>query len=492
MTTSGKRGRVPYDDLRGYMQLLEEHGMLKRITAEVDSSNGELGAICYRDLVKDGPGLLFENIKGYEGMPLAANIMYREDQLALALNGDANWESLRDIIQEGMNERMPAKEVPTGPVKDVVILGEDVDVDMFPTPLWHEEDGGRYIGTTAGFVTKDPKTGIHNVGQYRSMIIDKNTTTVEIMGDWDVGATPPQGSNYGGTGDRNGATHILENEAQGLSTPCAIVLGMDPLLTLSAGTAIPADERGLAEYDAAGAWAGRPVDLVKCETSDLLVPANAEIVLEGEVVPGERVNDGPHGESTGFYNQHPSTFKVRITAITHRKNPISFGLTCGRIEDYPRPLMRSNTLLKVLIEKSGMTNLKEVFFPDAGRSGFLIIRAKITSPEQPKQIIDAAYEHMRYRWVIVVDEDCDVRDWNDVLWRIVSSVIPDRDMFRGREYKFATPHPGSVEFVPPTYGMGFDATFGFKEYEHPRPGVAQPSMGMMQHVAGRWRELGLG
>ena len=198
---------------------------------------------------------------------------------------------------------------------------------------------------------------------------------------------------------------------------------MDPLLTLSCGTAVPHDENGHGEYEAAGSWAGRPVDLVKCETSDLMVPANAEIVLEGEVVPYERVNDGPHGESTGFYNQYTSTFMVKIKAITHRKDPISFGLICGRIEDYPRPLMRSNTLLDVLIAKSGLTNIKEVFFPDAGRSGFLIIRAQITSPEQPKQIIDAAYEHMRYRWVIVVDEDCNVRDWNDVLWRIVSSVV---------------------------------------------------------------------
>jgi len=472
------------------MQLLEERGMLKRITAEVDP-NGELGAICYRDLVKDGPGLLFENVKGYPDMPLAANVMYREDQLGLALNAEANWEALRDIIQDGMQRRLPSTQVLTGPVKENIILGEDVDVDMFPTPLWHEEDGGRYIGTTSGFVTKEPKTGAHKMGQYRSMIIDKNTTTVEIMGDWDVGATPPQGSNYGGIGDRNGATHILENEAEGIATPCAIVLGMDPLLTLSAGTAIPADNQGRMEYDAAGAWAGRPVDLVKCETSDLLVPANAEIVLEGEVVPYERVNDGPHGESTGFYNQHPSTFMVKIKAITHRNNPISFGLTCGRIEDYPRPLMRSNTLLNTLVSKSGFTNIQEVFFPDAGRSGFLIIRAKIENADQPKQIIDAAYEYMRYRWVIVVDEDCDVRDWNDVLWRVISSVDPKKHMWLGKEYPMKPPHPGAVEFVPPKQGMSIDATFGFKEYEHPLPGVAKPSMDMMDRVASRWKELGL-
>ena len=173
------RPRVPYDDLRGYLRLLEDSGMLKRITAEVDL-DGELGAIAYRDLVRDGPGLLFENVKGYPGMPLAANIMYREDQLALALNGEPDWADLRDIIHEGMRNRMAANEVPSGPVKDVKIMGEDVDLDLLPTPLWHEEDGGRYIGTTSGFVTRDPSNGDLNMGQYRAMIIDKNTTTIQI------------------------------------------------------------------------------------------------------------------------------------------------------------------------------------------------------------------------------------------------------------------------------------------------------------------------
>ena len=200
------RERVPYDDLRGYLRLLEDNGLLRRVAAPVDL-DGELGAIAYRSLVREGPGLLFENVNGYPGMPLAANIMYTERQLGLALNGDPDWPVLRDIIHDGMQNRTPARAVPSGPVKDVKIMGEDVDLDMLPTPRWHEEDGGRYIGTTAGFVTRDPANGNLNMGQYRSMIIDKNTTTVEIMGDWEVGAKPPQASNYGGVGDRNGAVH---------------------------------------------------------------------------------------------------------------------------------------------------------------------------------------------------------------------------------------------------------------------------------------------
>jgi 4-hydroxy-3-polyprenylbenzoate decarboxylase len=488
MTTS--RERVPYDSMREYMQILEERGLLKHITAEVDL-DFELGAISYRDLVRGGPGLLFENIKDYPGMPMVTNIMYSIDQLAIAFNGERDWDKLHDRVKAGMADRLPAVSVDSGPVKDVIIGAEDVDLSMLPTPMWHELDGGRYIATTAGVVTIDPKTGAHNMGQYRSMIIDKNHTTVKIQGDFKVGAKPPQGSTYGGAGDRNGATHVLENEAKGLNTPCAVVLGMDPLLVLSAGTAVPEDERGLAEYDAASAWAGRPVELVKCETSDIMVPANAEIILEGEIVAGERHYDGPHGESSGFYNKNYETFVFRVDTITHRKDPISFGLICGRIEDYPRPLMRSGSILNTLVSKSGITNIQEVHFPDAGAGGCIIVRARIESPEQPQQIIDAAYEHLRYRWVIVVDEDCDVRDWNDIMWRIVSFAEPSEHIVLGKELPRHLGRPGEMDFIPPRQGMGVNATREHKQSEFPIPPASKPTMEILAQVARRWDEFGL-
>ncbi len=490
MTTTESRSRVPYVSMREYMKVLEERGLLKRITALVDLDY-ELGAICYRDLVRGGPGLLFENIKGYPGMPLAANIMYSLDQLAIAFNGERDWNKLHERVKTGLKKRLPAKRVESAPVQEVVIEDEDVDLGILPTPLWHELDGGRYIATTAGVVTVDPKTGAHNMGQYRSMIIDKNHTTVKIQGDFKVGAAPPQGSTYGGAGDRNGAVHVLENEAKGLNTPCSIVLGMDPLLVLAAGTAVPEDDRGLAEYDAAGAWAGRPVDLVKCKTNDILVPAQAEIVLEGEILAGERHYDGPHGESSGFYNKNYQAFVFKVNAITHRNDPISFGLICGRIEDYPRPLMRSGSILNTLVSKTGFTNIKEVHFPDAGAGGVIIIRAKIESADQPMQIIKSAWDHLRYRWVILVDEDCDVRDWNDVWWRIVSYAEPTKHIVLGKELPRPLGRPGEMDFIPPKQGMGIDATREHKVTEFPLPPASKPTMEILNKVAERWDELGL-
>ena len=169
--------------------------------------------------MREGPGLFFENIKDYPGMPLVANIMYTEPQLALALNGDPDWANLRDIIHEGMQNRTATNVVPTGPVKDVKIMGEDVDLDTLPTPRWHEEDGGRYIGTTAGFVTprspdREPQHGAVPLHDHRQEHDDgRNHGRLGGRRDASHGA-----SNYGGAGDRNGATHVLENEAKGLPT----------------------------------------------------------------------------------------------------------------------------------------------------------------------------------------------------------------------------------------------------------------------------------
>ncbi len=489
MTTTNKQA-VPYNSMREYMMILEERGLLKRITAPVDLDH-EVGAISYRDLTRGGPGLLFENIKTHPGQTLVTNIMYSLDQLSIAFNGERDWNKLHDRVKSGMADRLASVRVDDGPVKEVKVFGEDVDLSKIPTPLWHELDAGRYIATTAGVVTVDPKTGAHNMGQYRSMIIDRNHTTVKIQGDFKVGAKPPTRSSYGGEGDRNGATHILENEAQGLNTPCAIAIGMDPLLVLAAGTAVPENEDGLSEYDAAGSWAGRPVELVKCETIDVWVPAQSEIILEGQIVAGERHFDGPHGESSGFYNKNYETFVFRVDAITTRKDPINFGLICGRIEDYPRPLMRSGSIMNTLVSKSGMTNIREVHFPDAGAGGVIIIRAAISAEGQAKAIIDAAYEHLRYRWVVVVDEDADVRDWDDIWWRIVSFAHPTEHVHLGKELPRPLGRPGEMDFIPPKQGMGIDATREHKTTEFPVPPPSKPTMEILDKVGERWDELGL-
>lgn len=465
-----------YTDIRSYLAALEEHGLLKHITAEVDLKH-EIGAIAARSLEQGGPALVFDNIKGYPGMPLVVNLVSSNKQLGLAFGTSSDEAAIYQKLVQGMQNRIPSRIVQTGPVKEEIYRDDEVDLYKLPTPWWHEHDGGQFIATTAGLITRDPKTGNLNMGSYRAMIKDRNTVS------WAGGTRRP--------GSGSGGDVILENEAEGKPTPVAIVLGMDPYLSLATGSPVPPDEEGQTEYEAAGAWRGEATELVKCETNDLLVPANAEIVLEGYAVPGERTWEGPHGESTGFYGENKQAFVVKITCVTHRRNPVSYGLICQLVEDYPRQLFRSGSFLTRLVKESGLTNIREAYFPEVGRMGMMIISADVQSKDDPKRIMDAVWSLDRWRWVIVVDEDCDVRDWNDVMWRVVSAADPDKDqVVFGRQHPpHATRRTDEQDYDPPLRGMGIDATMKFKDAYFPR--VNKVSRDLMNKVAARWSELGL-
>jgi 4-hydroxy-3-polyprenylbenzoate decarboxylase len=222
---------VSYKDMREYLDLLEEAGLLHRITAEVDPEL-ELGAVTARSLERKGPALMFENVKGYKGMPLITNMISTTEQLAIAFNAEPDEEVIHKRVVEGLNYRIPSEVAETGPCKEVILTGDDVDINIIPTPKWHEHDGGRYLGTTAGLVSRDPVTGDLNMGAYRVMIKDKNTLS------WSGGLRGRNASSGPGGGD-----HILENEAAGKPTRVAIVMGMDPLLTLANGSPVPTASR---------------------------------------------------------------------------------------------------------------------------------------------------------------------------------------------------------------------------------------------------------
>jgi len=476
------RTRVGYSDLREYLRLLEDRGLLHRITAEVDPDN-ELGTITARSLERKGPALWFDNIKGYRGMPLVTNIISTGPQLAVAFGTGADEETLHQRVVEGMMGRIASVTLPAGPCKEVIIAQEDVDIDAIPTPHWHEFDGGRYLGTTAGIVTRDPLTGYLNMGSYRVMIKDKKTLSMS-------GGLRGRNSSTGS----GGGDHILDNEQAGRSTPIAIVLGMDPLLTLASGSpAAPGADgvEGSMEYEVAGGWRGAPTELVKCETSDLLVPAQAEMIVEGIVHPGERTVEGPHGESTGFYGENKDARVIHITAITHRRDPVHYGLICQRVEDYPRQLLRSGSIQARVIQKTGLTNIKEVYFPEVGRMGMLIVSATIREREDPRRIMDGIWYESgeSWRWIIVVDDDCNVRDWDEVMWRVVSTVEPDKHVVKGKIHDRRKRRTDEIDFDAPSCGLGIDATFHFKDVAFPR--INKVRAPLMAGAASRWKELGL-
>jgi len=477
-----------WKDLRGYLRSLEEARLLQKIDATVNLKY-EIGAICARSIDKNGPALLFENIEGYEGMRLVSNIISSPEQLGVAFRTEPIEQRIYEKIISGMKKRTPPVTILDGPCKENILIGETADLYRFPTPLWHELDGGPYIGTAAGCITRDPVSGFLNIGTYRCMIKDKNTISLAGGVRGHYRKKMGQSSSIGSELPDSGGDHILRNEEKGLATPIAIVLGMDPLLTLASGTSVPPDESGHAEYGAVGTWAGQATEVIKCETSDLLVPAHAEIVLEGQVLPDTRTSEGPHGESTGFYGENKSAFVVKINCITYRNRPITYGIICRLIEDYPRSLLRSGSIQTLLIKKTGKDNIKQVYFPEVGRGGMLIIAADIRYQEEPQEIMRLAWEHTGFRWIIVVDKDCDVRNWNQVMWRVCSAAEPMRDVVTGRECSSARRPDAEIDFEPPSRGMGIDATMGFKGKKFPP--INNVSRELAAATESNWRNYGL-
>ncbi|HLE80495.1 MAG TPA: UbiD family decarboxylase, partial [Dehalococcoidia bacterium] len=299
---------MAHRDLRQYLAKLEAEDELRHVGAEVDWDL-EIGAISRRGIELRAPALLFENVRGYpQGYRLLANILSGtrppNGRLALAMGLPKAAPTLELIEQYAHRVRNPIKPtiVSTGPCKEEIHLGEDVNVLEFPIPLIHGGDGGRYAGTWHIDVIKDPDSGWVNWGMYRHMVHDE-----KALG-W-MAAPFQHGPNI----------YYQKYEARGQPMPMAIAIGTEPLCSVVAATSFPAE---VSEAGLAGGLRGAPVELVKCETLDLEVPASAEIVLEGIVLPGERKLEGIFGEFTGYNAgaKHPRPV-FHIQSITHRVNP---------------------------------------------------------------------------------------------------------------------------------------------------------------------------
>src|ERR1700757_1501327 len=256
---------MKFMDMRQWIALLEKADELRRITAQVDWQC-EIGAIARRILEKKGPALLFENVKDY-GNGRCTKVFVRglgaQSRLALAL-GFPRDVANRDLIQYVMKKNREAIApviVETGPVKEVIVRGDAIDQTEFPVPQWQYLEGGRYIHTFSGVVTRDPETRVMNVGIYRGMIGQKDTTPFLLI-----------------KGGQHWGAHFVKYAGRGQAMPVACVIGWDPIMPFLAGSPIPT---GVCEWDVMGAYRGEPAELVRCETVDLEVPAAAEIVIEG-------------------------------------------------------------------------------------------------------------------------------------------------------------------------------------------------------------------
>ncbi|MFA5241239.1 MAG: 4-hydroxy-3-polyprenylbenzoate decarboxylase [Sulfuricella sp.] len=487
---------MKYHDLRDFIAQLEKQGELKRISAEVDPRL-EMTEICDRVLRAEGPAILFENPKGHS-IPVLANLFGTPKRVAMGM-GEDSVEALREVgkllafLKEpepprGLKDawdklpifkqvlNMAPKELSSAPCQEVVWEGKDVDLAKLPIQTCWPGDVAPLI-TWGLVITKGPYKKRQNLGIYRQQVIAPNKVIMRWLAH------------------RGGALDLRDfQEAHpGQPFPIAVALGADPATILGAVTPVP---DSLSEYQFAGLLRGSKTELVKCLGNDLQVPASAEIVLEGVIHPGEMAPEGPYGDHTGYYNEVAEFPVFTIERITLRKNPIYHSTYTGKPPDEPAILgVALNEVFVPLLQKQ-YPEITDFYLPPEGCSyRMAIVSIKKQYPGHAKRVLFGVWSFLRQfmytKFIIVTDEDVNIRDWKEVIWAMTTRVDPARDTLLVEN----TPID-YLDFASPVSGlgskMGMDATNkwpGETSREWGRPIVMDEAV--KRRVDEMWRELGL-
>jgi 4-hydroxy-3-polyprenylbenzoate decarboxylase len=400
--------------MREFISLLEEKKDILHVTKPV--SGEEVAALIWELNERKGPALWCEHVKG-SSVPLVANLLGSFDRVALALGMPAGAppREIRNHYAEIMEDRtrwLTPVMVKTGPCKDAIYKGDEVNLFHFPLFKWAPGDGGPYI-TLNGTVSKDPELG-RNVGMYRVHVINKNTTGIMALSMQDIGI------------------HLARAKQRGEEyLEVAVVIGMSPAVYFAATTKMAAVTED--EYALAGGLQGHPVELVRCETINVDVPADSEIVIEGRLYHTEPLQEGPYGEWMGYYEESMITPTFHVTCITHRKDPLyatgSMGHQYGEGEVFRYLPIQAN-LYNVL--KRSVIGFRDVYLPLQGRGYKAVVQIKKRYPGWGKQAIYAAfsagYINSSVNWVTIVDEDIDIYDLNQVYFAEATRVDPELDV----------------------------------------------------------------
>lgn len=481
-------------DLRGFIKILEERGQLKRISALVDPDM-EIAEISNRMLQKGGPGLLFENVKG-ASFPVAVNLMGTVERICWAMNMEKPEEletlgKKLSMLQQPKPPKKISQAIDFGkvlfdvvkakpgrdffpPCQQVVIQGQDLNLNKLPLIRPYPGDAVKII-TLGLVITKDCETGIPNVGVYRLQLQSQNTMTVHWLSV------------------RGGARHLRKAAERGKKLEVAIALGVDPLIIMAAATPIPVD---LSEWLFAGLYGGSGVNLARCKTVDLEVPADSEFVLEGTITPGEVLPDGPFGDHMGYYGGVEDSPLVRFQCMTHRKDPVYLTTFSGLPPKEEAMMAIALNRIYTPILRQQVSEIVDFFLPmEALSYKAAIISIDKAYPGQARRAALAfwsALPQFTYtKFVIVVDKDINVRDPRQVVWAISSKVDPTRDVFILPNTPFDT-----LDFASEKLGlggrMGIDATTKIPpetEHEWGSPLKSDPRVAAM--VERRWQEYGL-
>ncbi|MDP2660123.1 MAG: UbiD family decarboxylase [Dehalococcoidia bacterium] len=410
---------MSFRDLRGWLQEVENMGQLQVARgAHWDLEIGTITELVHRQ--KNKPAVLFDEIPDYpSGHRVLVNALGSNDRLALTwgLPAGLSTRELKEQVRrkyEGLEPLNPML-VSEGPVMENVVTDGQVDLFRFPTPKWHEHDGGRYIGTGSVDITIDPEEKWVNLGTYRVMVHDKNT----------LGFYMSPGKH----------SRIHREKWFALGKPCPVVmsLGHDPLLFLTATLQAPP---GVCEYDIAGGLKGEPIEIIRGPITGLPIPAHSEIVIEGESVPAEKRVEGPFGEFTGYYGsaERPEPF-IKVKRVIYRNNPIITGAPPFRPPSdcsfYYCPINAATVWDNM--EKAGVPDIRGVWQHEAATNwAFTAVSIKQRYPGHARQAGLLASQVMgggyMNRYVVVVDEDIDPSDMDDVLWAMSTRADPARSV----------------------------------------------------------------
>jgi 4-hydroxy-3-polyprenylbenzoate decarboxylase len=424
--------RHAFRDLREFIDWLAASGALRRVDAPV-SPVLELTEISRRVLARGGPALLFSDV-GETGVRVLTNLFGTTDRIAAALGIEGSegfaelgrllallrapeapktfrdaWQKL-PVLRQVLN--MAPRTLKSGPCQEQRIEGAAVDLGAWPIQTCWPEDAGPLI-TWGLTTTRDPGTGRQNLGIYRQQVIGPNRVIMRWLRH------------------RGGATDFeaFKRSRPGERFPVAVSIGADPATILAAVTPIP---NTLSEYAFAGLLRGERTGLVKCVGSELLVPATAEITLEGHIEPGDVAPEGPFGDHTGYYNEVEQFPVMTVERITHRSEPIYHSTYTGRPPDEPAALGLALNDLFVPILKTQFPEIADFHLPSEACSyRVAVVSLRKEYPGHAKRIMFGVWSYLRQfmytKIVIVVDDDVDVRNWQDVVWAISTRVDPARD-----------------------------------------------------------------
>ena len=487
---------MKYRDLRDFIAQLEQLGELKRVAAEVDPQL-EMTEVCDRVLRAGGPALLFEKPKGH-AMPVLGNLFGTPHRVALGMGEDSPaalrevgkllatlkepeppkglrdaWDKL-PVLKQVLN--MAPKEVSSAPCQEIVREGKDVDLSRLPIQTCWPGDVAPLI-TWGLTVTRGPHKARQNLGIYRQQVIGPNKVIMRWL--------PHRG------GAQDYRDHCLKHPGEPF--PVAVALGADPATMLGAVTPVP---DSLSEYQFAGLLRGAKTEVVKCIGSDLQVPAAAEIVLEGVIHPDETAVEGPFGDHTGYYNEQAAFPVFTIERMTMRREPIYHSTYTGKPPDEPAMLgVALNEVFVPLLQKQ-FPEIVDFYLPPEGCSyRMAVVSMKKQYPGHARRVMFGIWSFLRQfmytKFIIVTDDDVNVRDWKEVVWALTTRVDAARDTLIAQN----TPID-YLDFASPVAGlgskMGIDATNKWPgETAREWGRVIAQDAAVKRRVDALWQDLGL-